>query len=273
MTTILDLSIKKKQQEPISMVTCYDATMARIIAKTNIDMILVGDSVAMTKYGYNSTIPATMDMMLSHVKAVAQIKMPQLIVADLPFLSYRTSISNTVTHVQKLMQAGAHAIKLEGSEGNLETISHLVESGVPMMGHLGLTPQMIHQLGGYSVQGKEQDEQNHLLKQSLDLQNAGCFALILECIPPDLGKRISEKINIPCIGIGAGPDIDGQVLVLDDLLGLNSSFKPKFVKQYLQGEQLIQQALNSYASDVINRNFPEPKHSYASTKERNNVPN
>jgi 3-methyl-2-oxobutanoate hydroxymethyltransferase len=263
MTTILDLMNKKQNNQTISMVTCYDAMMAKIIATTTMDAILVGDSVAMVKHGHTSTVPATMSMMLHHVSAVARAAPPQLIVADLPFLSYRANIQASIEYAAKLMQAGAHALKLEGYAGNHQTIVHLVESGVPIMGHLGLTPQRVHQLGGFKVQGISQAQKNIIMDQAIALEQAGCFAVVLECMPPSLSQKIAKTLAIPCIGIGAGNQVDGQILVLDDLLGLDLNFKPKFVKQYLDGGRLIQAALNTYINEVQEKIFPTPQHAYA----------
>ena len=252
----------KAQQEKISMVTCYDHWSAKLIAKTNIDCILVGDSLAMVMHGHDTTLPATIDLIELHLKAVTKGNQKQLIIADMPFLSYRRDLNHTMDAVQRFMQAGAHAIKLEGAAGNLETINHIVESGVPVMGHIGLTPQAIHQLGGFKVQGKEDTTANKIILQAEQLQSAGCFALVLECIPSDIAKTITENLTIPTIGIGAGAETDGQVLVLQDLLGFNTDFKAKFVKTYLNGAELISNALNAYDQEVKQHDFPTEQHSY-----------
>lgn len=248
--------------QKISMVTCYDYTMAKILAETSVDCLLVGDSLAMVMHGYATTINATMPMMALHTQAVVQGANNKFIIADLPFLSYRKGLKKAMQAVEQLMQAGAHAVKLEGAEGNLEIIKHIVGSGVPVMGHLGLTPQSVHQLGGFRVQAKEEHAAKLLITHTEQLQEAGCFAIVLECIPSTLGKQITEKLCIPTIGIGAGPDVSGQVLVLQDLLGMDKQFRPKFLKQYSSGFQLIQDAINLYNQEVKQGYFPTAEHSY-----------
>jgi 3-methyl-2-oxobutanoate hydroxymethyltransferase len=185
---------KKSNREKISMITCYDYTSAKIISETNVDCILVGDSIAMTIYGFNDTLSATMDMMWAHTAAVSRGANNKFIISDLPFLSYRKNIDNSIDNVLRLMQSGAHAVKLEGTVGNLELITHLVESGVPVMGHIGLTPQFVHMLGGYKVQGRSQESAQVLVKQAQQLQEAGCFAIVLECMPSAVAKEISENL-------------------------------------------------------------------------------
>ncbi|QLH44060.1 MAG: 3-methyl-2-oxobutanoate hydroxymethyltransferase [Coxiellaceae bacterium] len=244
------------------MVTCYDYCMAKILAATDIDSILVGDSVAMVMYGHPNTIPATVDMLVNHTGAVSKGAPNKFIVADLPFLSYRKSISNTLSNVEQLIRAGAQAVKLEGADGNLETIHHIVESGIPVMGHIGLTIQHLHQLGGFRSQGADEAVAERLLQQAIQLQQAGCFAIVLECIKYDVVQRITDTLKIPTIGIGAGKCTDGQILVLQDLLGLYNDIHPRFVKQYCRGFDLIKEALNRYKMEVINEEFPESKHAY-----------
>ncbi|NKB47179.1 MAG: 3-methyl-2-oxobutanoate hydroxymethyltransferase [Legionellales bacterium] len=260
---IHDWQLKKDQQQKISMVTAYDATFAKLIEQTEINSVLVGDSVAMVAHGYPNTTHATMAMMVMHTQAVARGIQTKFIVTDLPFMSYRQSWAHTCRQVQRLMQAGAHAVKLEGAQGNYATIEQIVTSGVSVMGHLGLTPQTIHQLGGHKVQGKNKNVANQLLAEAQSLKDAGCFALVLECIPWTLAKKITQAIAIPTIGIGAGPYTDGQILVLYDLLGLQEAFKPKFLKQYLAGETGVIQAINQYVAEVGHQQFPTVEtHSY-----------
>lgn len=253
---------KKRRSEKITMVTCYDYTMARIVDGSNVDLLLVGDSAAMVMHGYETTLNADLEMMCFHTQAVARGSRNKLIVADLPFLSFRKTLEYGMTAVEKIMQAGAHAVKLEGATGNLELVRHLVDSGVPVMGHLGLTPQSIFQLGGFKVQGREKETQDQMLKDALALEKAGCFSLVLECVPQELAKQITSHLTIPTIGIGAGVHTDGQVLVLQDMLGMNPEFKPKFLKHYLNGKELITKALNDYVVDVKERQFPAKEHSY-----------
>lgn len=260
---VLDFYTKKQNSDKISIVTCYDYTSARILSETSIDCILVGDSVAMTMHGYKDTIPATVEMMYWHTMAVSRgVQNKKFIVSDLPFLSYRKSISKSVNAAQKLMQAGAHALKIESAAGNLKLIEHLAESGVPIMGHLGLTPQLTNILGGYKVQGKTSDSATVIKQDALALQEAGCFALVLECIPDLLAKEISQSLSIATIGIGAGPFTDGQVLVWQDLLGLNMDFKPKFVKNFIDGYEHFTKGIESYICAVKAGEFPTDEHSY-----------
>lgn len=262
MKSILEFQKKKNNDEKITMVTCYDYAFARIIADTKVDAILVGDSVAQVIHGHSTTLNATTAMMALHTQAVAKGAPNKFIVADMPFLSTRKGLKNTMDQVEKLMKVGAHAIKIEGAEGHTELIRHIVDSGVPVMGHLGLTPQSIHQLGGPKVQGKAQTAADKIVNDALMLQDAGCFSVVLECIPSVLGRQISEKLSIATIGIGAGVDTDGQILVLQDLLGMNKSFSPKFLKKYLNGYDLISNALNSYVTEVQQTKFPTIENSY-----------
>ncbi len=264
MLTICDFKKKKTTGEKITMVTCYDYTSAAILNKTKVDCLLVGDSAAMTMHGYRDTVSATVEMMAMHTAAVSRGARDKYIIGDLPFLSYRSSLDESISAVKALMQAGAHAVKLEGASGNAEFISHLVASGVPVMGHIGLTPQFVHQLGGYKVQGKTDESARRLREEALILQEAGCFALVLECVPAAVAEVITKQLAIPTIGIGAGAVTDGQVLVFQDVLGLNGDFRPKFVKQYLNGAELIGQAINSYVTEVKAGVFPGHEHHYKS---------
>ena len=244
------------------MITCYDYSSARILSETAVDCLLVGDSVAMTMHGYKDTLSATLRMMCTHTAAVSKGAQNKLIVSDLPFLSYRKSLSQNVFAAQALLQSGAQAIKLEGAIGNTPFIKHLTESGVPVMGHLGLTPQFIHALGGYKIQGKTKESAIKLKEEALLLQDAGCFAIVLECMPKLLAKEITELLNIPTIGIGAGPFTDGQVLVFQDLLGLNLDFVPKFVKPFISGHALVKNGVDAYLSAIQSGTFPSHEHSY-----------
>jgi len=261
MKSILDFQLKKKKQQPISMVTCYDYGFAKIIEKSNVDTILVGDSVAQVIHGYPNTLHATTEMMALHTAAVAKGAPSKFIVTDMPFLTTRLSIDAVLSSVKQIMTAGAHALKIEGAQDAL-TVKHIVDSGVPVMGHLGLTPQSIHQLGGPKIQGKTQSQADKLLADALTMQDSGCFALVLECIPADLAQKISEQISIPTIGIGAGSHTDGQVLVLNDLLGMNPDFNPKFLKKYTDGYTTTIESLNTYVNEVQTKKFPALEHSY-----------
>jgi len=253
---------KKQAQEKTAVLTCYDYTTAKILNDSTLDALLVGDSLAMTMHGFKDTVMATLTMMELHTAAVSRGAKDKFIISDLPFLSYRKSLSQSVSAAETLMRAGAHALKLEGAAGNLTLISHLVESGIPVMGHLGLTPQFVHVLGGYKVQGKTVAAAERLKQDALALQEAGCFALVLECIPAPLAKEMTQLLNIATIGIGAGSDTDGQVLVLQDLLGLNLDFKAKFVKHFLSGSQLLSESVNQYVQSVKQREFPSYEHCY-----------
>lgn len=262
MKSILDFPKKKASHEKISMVTCYDYTFAKILAESQIDAILVGDSAAQVMHGYPTTLNASTNLLALHTQAVSKGAPNKFLVADMPFLATRKGLKNSMDQIEKLMKAGAQAIKIEGAEGHLKLIQHIVESGVPVMGHLGLTPQSIHQLGGPKIQGKAQESADKILSDAMTLQNAGCFSLVLECIPGELGKLITDKLSIATIGIGAGNQTDGQILVLQDLLGMNKNFNPKFLKKYLNGHEIISESINSYVAEVKKTKFPSEVHSY-----------
>ncbi|TLY47082.1 MAG: 3-methyl-2-oxobutanoate hydroxymethyltransferase [Gammaproteobacteria bacterium] len=259
---VLEFAKKKITKEKIVILTCYDYCTAKILNNSLLDALLIGDSLAMTMHGFKDTVMATMTMMELHTAAVCRGAPSKFIISDLPFLSYRQSLSRSIMATQKLIQAGAQAVKLEGAAGNLSLITHLVESGIPVMGHIGLTPQFIHGLGGYKVQGKTSAQAEQLKQDALALEQAGCFAIVLECVPSQLAKEITNSLKIATIGIGAGAETDGQVLVLQDLLGLNLDFKPKFVNQFLNGNQLIREAVDHYSHSVKHKEFPSYENSY-----------
>ncbi|MBL7670981.1 MAG: 3-methyl-2-oxobutanoate hydroxymethyltransferase [Bdellovibrionaceae bacterium] len=261
--TILEFINKKKQGQKISMLTCYDYTMALLLSNSQVDSILVGDSLAMVMHGHPTTLNASVSLMALHTAAVARGASKKLIIGDLPFLSYRKSLSENMNAIEKIMKAGAHAIKLEGAIGNLDLIRHVVQSGVPVMGHLGLTPQSIHMLGGFKVQGRDKLAQTNLQLQARSLEEAGCFGLVLECVPSKLAKIITTSLEIPTIGIGAGASTDGQVLVLQDMLGMNPSFKPKFLREFADLKNAISTAVNSFHQATTDGNFPSPDESYS----------
>ncbi|MCB0377483.1 MAG: 3-methyl-2-oxobutanoate hydroxymethyltransferase [Bdellovibrionales bacterium] len=252
----------KKGDKKISMVTCYDHWTARILADTDIDILLVGDSLSMVVHGFDSTVHATEDMMALHAAAVARAKTGKPIVVDLPFLSHRKGKKHLMKTVDLLMKAGADAVKIETPPGEEKIIKYVVNSGVPVVGHIGLTPQYVHQLGGYKVQGREEAQALALKQSAQKLTDLGCRALVLECVPSLLAKKITEGISIPTIGIGAGPDCDGQVLVIQDLLGLNPGFKPKFVRHFANGEAWMREALGNYIVSVHARQFPSEQESF-----------
>ncbi len=259
---VQDFQEKKNNRVPISMVTCYDSWSAALIAETGIDCVLVGDSLAMVVYGHDSTLPVSVETMAAHTAAVRRGMPEGFIIGDLPFLSYRKGLEKAMDAVGSIMSAGANAVKLEGAAGNFDLIAHVVESGVPVMGHLGLTPQSVHQLGGFKVQGRGEGAAERLKNQALELEEAGCFALVLEAVPAKVAAEVSRALTIPTIGIGAGPDVDGQVLVLQDLLGVNTSFRPKFVRTWMDGSTLIREALDAYHRDVTSGQFPNGEESY-----------
>ena len=244
------------------MITCYDNWSAKIIAESDMDCVLVGDSLAMVMYGENSTVNVSVDTMAMHISAVAKSVGNKFIIGDMPFLSYRKSLTENMNAIEKVMKAGAHAIKLEGAAGNIEIVEHVVQSGIPVMGHLGLTPQFIHQLGGFKVQGKTEDSASAIVSGAKQLEQAGCFSLVLEAVPNRVSEVIGKELSIPTIGIGAGPSTDGQVLVLHDMLGVDNEFKPKFLKKYLEGHSLILGALNEYNKEVKQGDFPSINESY-----------
>lgn len=258
-----DFKRKKQAGEKISMITCYDYPSARLAADTPIDCLLVGDSLAMTVHGHPATHHATLDMMTLHTQAVARGLGPQFLITDMPFLSYHGAISHTLSHVQTLIQAGAHAVKLEGGNARIcRTISHLTDAGIAIIGHLGLTPQALHQLGGYRVQGKQPADANRLIAEAIALEKAGCLAIVLECIPSALTQTITQQLSLPTIGIGAGPHADGQVLVWHDFLGLHTDIHPKFAKQFARCSEPIQKALYEYHHQITNTTFPTLEHTY-----------
>ena len=247
---------------PLVMVTAYDAPTARIADDAGVDVILVGDSVAMVVLGYEDTLQVTVADMAHHVGAVARARPRAMIVADLPWLSYHVSTEDTVRNAGRLVQAGAQAVKLEGGRRRLAVIEALLDAEIPVMGHLGLTPQSVHALGGYRVQGQQEDAANGLVDGARALADAGCFAIVLECVPREVAGLVTREVPVPTIGIGAGPDCDGQVLVLHDLLGLEDRIVPKFVRRYGTLKVDAVAAVAAYADDVRARTFPSDAESY-----------
>jgi len=258
-----DLSRWKQKGRKIPMLTCYDYTMARILDRAGIPVLLVGDSLGQVVLGYESTLPVTLEDMIHHSRAVTRANPKGLVVSDMPFLSFQVSPEKAVEAAGRLIQAGrVDAVKLEGGGRSLEAISLITQAGIPVMGHLGLTPQSILAMGDYRVQGRS-DEAGQLLKDDAKrLEDAGCFAIVLEMIPAPLAGQISKSIQIPTIGIGAGADCDGQVLVLNDMLGLFDDFQPKFVKRFLEGASLIENAMREYIKAVDSGQFPGVEHSF-----------
>jgi 3-methyl-2-oxobutanoate hydroxymethyltransferase len=262
---VFDFQRMKDRGRKISMVTCSDYSSARAVDKSNVDCILVGDSLAMTMHGHPTTLSATTEMMALHTAAVAKGAPSKFIITDLPFLSYRKGLKAAMDAVEALMRAGAHALKLEGVKGHADVLRHIVESGVPVMGHLGLTPQSVNTLGGMKVQARTDPEVELLASQASLLEDCGCFSLVLECVPSKAARRVTELLTIPTIGIGAGPDTSGQVLVCQDVLGLSYGFKPKFLRTYANIFETIQTALNAYDRDVKEGSFPTDGEIYFET--------
>jgi 3-methyl-2-oxobutanoate hydroxymethyltransferase len=260
---VLDFQKMKDEGRKISMVTCYDYSSARAVSESSIDCILVGDSLAMTMHGFPNTLSATTLMMALHTAAVARAAPSKFIVADLPFLSYRKGLKEAMDSVHELMSAGAHAVKLEGVRGHAEIVRHIVDSGVPVMGHLGLTPQSLHGLGGLKIQARTDAAVKILASEARELEDAGSFALVLECVPTEAARQVTKLLKIPTIGIGAGPGVSGQVLVYQDMIGLNPGFKPKFLRTYANAFDMIQAALNAYDTDVKSGGFPNDSESYS----------
>ncbi len=254
----------KESGKKITMLTAYDYSMARMIDDAGVDIILVGDSLGMVVLGYDSTVPVTMEEMLHHCRAVSRGSKNALIVGDMPFMSYQVSETQAVGSAGRFIkEAGCHAVKLEGGSEMASTVKRIVTAGIPVMGHIGLTPQTATALGGYRVQGKDLDTARKLIDDARAVAQAGAFALVLECVPDTIARFITEDISIPTIGIGAGPHCDGQVLVTHDLLGIYDKFCPSFVKQYVKLSDHIKNALNSYIDEVRQGTFPDDRHSFA----------
>ncbi|HKA86598.1 MAG TPA: 3-methyl-2-oxobutanoate hydroxymethyltransferase [Haliangiales bacterium] len=261
--TIHTLQKKKAAGDKIAMLTCYDATFARLLDDGGVDILLVGDSLGMVVQGHPTTLPVTLDEMIYHTRAVARGTRRAQILGDLPFMSYQASISEALHSAGRLMkEGGAEAVKLEGGAQHAELVSKMVAVGMPVMGHIGLTPQSYHQLGGFKVQGREENAARRLIDDAKSLAQAGAYALVLEGIPMELAAQITAAVAIPTIGIGAGPACDGQVLVIYDLLGMNEEFKPKFVRRYENLSVRIRTAVDEYVADVKSGAFPSEEESF-----------
>ncbi|MBC7223207.1 MAG: 3-methyl-2-oxobutanoate hydroxymethyltransferase [Anaerolineae bacterium] len=266
--TILDLQEKKQRGEPITMLTAYDYPTALLVDRAGIDIILVGDSLAMVVLGHENTVAVTMDEMLHHCKAVARGATYPLLVGDMPFLSYQVDRREAVRNAGRfLKEGGMDVVKLEGGQEMADTVKAIVDAGIPVMGHIGLTPQSISKLGGFRVQGKSVEAAKKLLADAVALEEAGAFAMILEAVPDRLAKLITERVTIPTIGIGAGPHCDGQVLVIHDLIGLFDRFTPKFVKRYANIFPILTEALEQYRQEVLSGAFPGKEHSFSMSDE------
>lgn len=248
--------------EPLVMVTAYDAPGARMVDEGGADLILVGDSVAMVVLGYDDTLQVTVDDLAHHTAAVARAKPKALIVADLPWMSYHVSTEDTVRNAAQLIRAGGEAVKLEGGRKRVAMVEALVDAEIPVMGHIGLTPQSVHAMGGFKVQGKQTDAAMALVADAKALEHAGCFSLVLEGVPTEVASLVTQAVDIPVIGIGAGPDCDGQVLVFHDVLGIEDRIAPKFVRRYADVKGVSVAAIEAYAADVRSGAFPGPDESY-----------
>ncbi len=261
-TTIIDLQKRKRQAKKIVMVTAYDATFARIVEEAGIDVMLVGDSLGVVVQGKDDTLSVTMEEMLYHVRMVTSAVRKSLVIADMPFLSYQGTIEDAVYNAGRFLQVGAAAVKLEGSHVVLDRIGAMTEFGIPVMAHLGMTPQSVHQLGGYRVQAKSRSDVDRLIEDAKAVEAAGAFAVVLEAVGADAAKEVTEAVSIPTIGIGAGVACDGQVLVLYDLLGLFDAFVPKFVKQYAHLKTDAVKALREFKQEVEGETFPSSRETY-----------
>lgn len=260
-------SKRREGAQPLVMVTAYDAPSARAASEAEVDLILVGDSVAMVVLGYDNTLQVTIDDMVHHTGAVARAKPNVVIVGDMPWMSFHVSIEDSVRNAARLIKAGAHCVKLEGGVKRIPVIEAIIDAEIPVMGHIGLTPQSSNVMGGFRVQGRDVEAALEMIAEAKELEQAGCFALVLEGVPDQLGRTITESINIPTIGIGAGADTDGQVLVYHDVIGLENRFKPKFVRRYGTAYEDQTRALTEYAQDVRKGVFPGPDEMYTTKDE------
>ncbi|HEY4662440.1 MAG TPA: 3-methyl-2-oxobutanoate hydroxymethyltransferase [Candidatus Humimicrobiaceae bacterium] len=261
--TTSDLVEMKKKGEKITMLTAYDCLMASQLDECGIDLILVGDSVGNVLLGYENTIPVSMNEMIHHCKAVCRGVKMAMVIGDMPFMSYQASAAEAVRNAGRfLKEAGVEAVKLEGGREVFLTIKRIVDSGIPVMGHLGFTPQSVYKFGGYGVRGKDEEQAKKMIEDAIGLEEAGAFSIVLEKIPAGLAKKITRKVSIPTIGIGAGVDCDGQVLVTHDLLGCFEKFKPKFSKRYAELGKEMKKCYMKYIEEVKNKKFPSDEHSY-----------
>ncbi len=267
--TIHTLRAMKERGEKIAMLTAYDATFARLLDESQVDILLVGDSLGMVIQGQETTLPVTLDEMIYHIRAVARGARRAQVVGDMPFMSYQAGIDDALDNAGRLVkEGGCHAVKLEGGAQHAELVSRLVACGIPVMGHIGLTPQSFHQMGGFKVQGRGNGEADRLIADARALESAGAYSIVLEGIPAEIAGQITESVGIPTIGIGAGAGCDGQVLVIYDLLGMDDSFKPKFVRRYEHLATRIRTAVDDYVGDVRSGSFPSERESFFLTKSK-----
>ena len=261
--TIRDLARMKRRAEKIPMVTAYDYTSAQLVERAGIPLILVGDSLGQVVLGYDSTVPVSMDDMIHHIKTVVRGTRRAHVVGDLPFLSYHAGASDAIRNAGRLLkEGGAQSVKLEGGRAQSDTVSRIVQSGIPVMGHIGLTPQAVNQLGGYRVQGKSVKDAVRLMDDAHSLEQAGAYAIVIECVPEPLARMITERVSVPTIGIGAGAGCDGQVQVFHDMMGLYEDFTPKHARRYAHLGQAIVEATQSYIADVQDGGFPDESESF-----------
>jgi 3-methyl-2-oxobutanoate hydroxymethyltransferase len=261
--TVPEVVKMKQRREKITCLTAYDYSFARILDAAGVDILLVGDSLGCVIQGHENTLPVTMDHMIYHTRAVARGRKRALVVADMPFLSFQVSVEQAAVNAGRFLQeAGAEAVKLEGGVVMQETIAKIVGLGIPVMGHVGLTPQSVHRFGGYKIQGKETAGRQAILSDALAVEEAGGFAVVLEGMPAELAKEITDRLTIPTIGIGAGADCDGQVLVIHDMLGLFDDFRPKFVKRYAELKGVMTGAVKAFIAEVREQQFPAKEHSF-----------
>ncbi len=261
--TTQTLQDMKRQQIPIAMLTAYDYTSARILDAAGIDVLLVGDSASNVMAGYETTLPITLNEMIYHASSVIRGVERALVIVDLPFGSYQgNSKEALLSSIRVMKESGAHAVKMEGGEVVIDAVRRIIDAGIPVMGHLGLTPQSIYRFGTYKVRAREQSEADQLRRDAVLLEEAGCFAIVLEKIPAELAREVSRSVSIPTIGIGAGPECDGQVLVTHDMLGLTTDFNPRFVRRYEHLADRISEAVGAYVDDVRTRTFPDERESY-----------
>lgn len=266
--TIRTIARMRAEGEKVVMVTAYDATMARIMDDSGVDAILVGDSLGMVVQGHESTLPVTIEHVVYHSAAVKRGVKRAHVVADMPFMSYQASVDDAVRNAGRLVaEGGAEAVKLEGGADYVDVVRRIVRAGIPVMGHVGLTPQSVHKLGGYGVQGRGADAAKALVEDAKALEEAGCYSLVLECVPEEVASQVSRALSIPTIGIGAGAGCGGQVLVCYDLLGFNPDFSPRFVKRFANGYEMLTEATRAYVGEVREGSFPADEHSFRQRKE------
>lgn len=266
--TVSTIKDRKVKNIPITMLTAYDYAMAKMVDRAQIDMILVGDSLGNVVLGYDSTLPVTMEDMVHHAKAVCRGAQNAMVVVDMPFMSYQVTVPEAVQNAGRLLkETGAQAVKLEGGIEILDAVKAIVRAGIPVVGHLGLTPQSVHQLGGFKVQGKDEETAKKLIQDAKLLAEAGVFAVVLECVPEKLAAKITQMLAVPTIGIGAGSACDGQVLVINDMLGMHADFTPKFVKKFADLQTQMLDAIKEYKEAVTARTFPAQEHTFAISDE------